>query len=74
VFLLSPIGFALEQAVQVDRLARRQLGVAWCCHASMMPIAILLSGPIVTLGDDRRATVGERPAPASPGPIIVGRR
>jgi hypothetical protein len=74
VFLLSPIGFAVEEAVQVDRLARRQLGVAWCCHAFMMPTVILLSGRIRMLGGDRRATVGERPAPASAGPIISGRR
>ncbi|MBB5894728.1 hypothetical protein [Kutzneria kofuensis] len=67
---MRPIGFAVEQAVQVDDLARRLLGVALCCHRSMMPIAIFVSGRIVTLSDDRRAVVAERPAPGSVEPII----
>lgn len=64
MFPLCRIGFTVEQAVQVDDLARRFLGVALCWHVSMMPIAIFVSGRFGPRGDDRWAVVAEWPTPA----------
>jgi hypothetical protein len=72
---LCHIGFAVEETVQVDGLARRRRGVALWCHRSMMPIVILNSGRIVTQRDDRPPAVAERPAAGSAEPIMrPGRR